>query len=407
MILLFIKFSLPLLLGYSLFVGVTGKLNPLNFPDDKTVRKSWNTGVVAGATVCIIFTLYIHVAYTIPASHISTFLIPASTVAVTLAALFLAVLTTLQKTRSNGQGAFLKTATLTPETRGSALNLTPKRGKSTASPERLTKGPVRHKRRRAEVSPAYLRNANVERLGLHTQIATNDTVDIYLALDDAVASTPPPGDKQTIENQTTVAMQGHHLKLVSKASASVKTSSESGPPKDRRSAALSAGKLPADIALLESAIAQEKSRRLSAEKQSATLKRLLLNAKQDVKRCTVARAKALSTANKSIAFARQTVEVRARLEQELTAARATIGTSQKTIRNLQTVLYKLTENELDCDDTLSCTQQIQSELPVRRQELHAPVRVPKSAQKLTSGLVKKVARSRSAAGSNAQPKPAQ
>ena len=395
MIVLVFKFILPLLLGYALFVGITGRLNPLGFPEDETVQKSWFLGIVAGATVCIVFTLYIHVAYTVPATPFSTFLIPASTVAITLFALWIATSTTVKKFRHNLHGTIAQKPEVMQEI---SQQLS---GKSSIQRKHATssaKASDLQKDHRAEVSPAYLRNANVGHLNLQAQIARNDTVDIYLALDEVAGSICHEQDKRA-----NIAEQGHHLKLISNASAG-------GTPRvtsktlhlDDGPEAQPDSKLAKNLQTLQIAIAHEKAKRQDAEKQSATLKSLLMNAKLDMKRYNVARAKALSTANKSIAFARQTVDARGRLEQELELARTAMNTHKRTIADLQLALQKMNAGNAVIDESSPGDQ---STLPLADQELHTSVKLPEKGDKLTSGLVKKVARSRSVTASNTPSKP--
>ncbi|ASJ76385.1 hypothetical protein [Granulosicoccus antarcticus] len=85
---------------------------------------------------------------------------------------------------------------------------------------------------------------------------------------------------------------------------------------------------------LETDVQLETSHRLDLEAVIEELKKDLIASKQDVRRSTAARAKALSTANKAIAFARQTLQVRSVLEEELDQARETLSKRQSTISSL-------------------------------------------------------------------------
>jgi len=81
----------------------------------------------------------------------------------------------------------------------------------------------------------------------------------------------------------------------------------------------------------------------------ATLQRELVQAKREIRLHVAARAKALSTANKSVAFARQSIELRARLETELDSAHAALSVKQSTIGSLINRLEherRLTDDEL-------------------------------------------------------------
>jgi len=66
----------------------------------------------------------------------------------------------------------------------------------------------------------------------------------------------------------------------------------------------------------------------------ANLRRDLVKARHDIRNHVAARAKALSTANKSVAFARQSIELRAKLERELNLVQSTLANRQSTIASL-------------------------------------------------------------------------
>lgn len=85
---------------------------------------------------------------------------------------------------------------------------------------------------------------------------------------------------------------------------------------------------------LEALVQEEASKRLVLEANLTELQRNLIVSKQEVRRSTAARAKALGTANKAIAFARQTLQVRALLEEELDQVRETLTRRQSTISSL-------------------------------------------------------------------------
>jgi hypothetical protein len=98
----------------------------------------------------------------------------------------------------------------------------------------------------------------------------------------------------------------------------------------------------------KSSISSE-SNHLDLELNVANLKRELVKAKHEIRMHVAARAKALSTANKSVAFARQSIELRARLETELETAHAALAIRQTTISSLISRLERerrLTDDEL-------------------------------------------------------------
>lgn len=100
----------------------------------------------------------------------------------------------------------------------------------------------------------------------------------------------------------------------------------------------------------------EMDKRLQAENACAQMQQQLVQAKHDIRRSAAARAKALGTANKAIAFARQTLQVRALLEDELTLARNTLSKRQDTISSVIRELEK--EKERTQEEVSHMAQQL-------------------------------------------------
>lgn len=142
----------------------------------------------------------------------------------------------------------------------------------------------------------------------------------------------------------------------------------------------------------EATATRETDRRIELETAVVKLKRDLVKAKQDIRRSTAARAKALSTANKSIAFARQAIQTRAQLEAELDQARAALKNRQTTISSLISELEKEKQKTREEISDLARQQVLhEKELKARR----SLEQVARSVEnKLTSRLVKKVAKAR-------------
>lgn len=90
----------------------------------------------------------------------------------------------------------------------------------------------------------------------------------------------------------------------------------------------------ATISSKQSLVDEETQKRLQAENTCSHMRQELIKAKHDIRRSAAARAKALGTANKAIAFARQTLHVRALLEDELALARNTLNKRQETISSV-------------------------------------------------------------------------
>ena len=144
---------------------------------------------------------------------------------------------------------------------------------------------------------------------------------------------------------------------------------------------------------LERMAIAERSRRIGLETNVVTLKQNLVRVKHDVRRGIAARAKALSTANKSIAFARQAIQTRARLESELAQAQYTIDDRQATVSSL---IRALEDEKRKTDDYIESKAK---QYVLREKQLRARKnleRVARSVEnKLATRLVKKVANANS------------
>ncbi len=85
---------------------------------------------------------------------------------------------------------------------------------------------------------------------------------------------------------------------------------------------------------------REESLRIATETTIVNMKQDLLSAKRELRRNTEARAKALSTANKSVAFARQSVQTRTRVEARIKQLESRLKLSQETVSSLIAALDK-------------------------------------------------------------------
>lgn len=113
----------------------------------------------------------------------------------------------------------------------------------------------------------------------------------------------------------------------------------------------------------QSLLDEERSRRERAEDTCERLQRELVNAKADIRRSMSARAKALSTANKAIGFARQTIRVRALLEEELALARNTLTQRQETISSVIRELESVRERTDEKTASLAREMMIGNNMP--------------------------------------------
>ena len=66
MTLLLFKYILPALLGYTLFVGIAGRFNPIRKPELLAERPSWMLGIWTGLSVVLVLGVGLHMAYDMP-----------------------------------------------------------------------------------------------------------------------------------------------------------------------------------------------------------------------------------------------------------------------------------------------------------------------------------------------------
>jgi len=147
-----------------------------------------------------------------------------------------------------------------------------------------------------------------------------------------------------------------------------------------------------ETAAAEARVSRIEAERATAETEIITLKQDLLQAKREVRRSTAARAKALNTANKAVAFARQAVQARGRAEARLREGEDSLKNRQETISSLIKALEK--EKRRTEDDVAAMAK----EMVLHEKQLYARRSLEEVARtmdgKLTSRLVKKVAKAR-------------
>ena len=126
------------------------------------------------------------------------------------------------------------------------------------------------------------------------------------------------------------------------------------------------------------------------EAQMLELKTSVVDAKREIRKSTTARARALNTANKSVAFAQQTVKERALFEARFKDAELALTKRQETISSLISALEK--EKQRTQNEVSSMAKQMilqEKQLYARRSIEQAS---SKTEGKLSTRLVKKVAK---------------
>ena len=366
MSLLLFKYGLPVLLGYTLFAGISGALNPFRRPDSYYRRPAWILGLWSGLTVSLVLAASLHLAFQLPAGTAHTLLKPsASLLAALLIPAFIFYFSygrSLQK-QLNSQ--------FDEDVEDESNDLDTDVVGWEGAPDNIT--------------PAYLLNAEVQEISLDNQKeAVNDArqnvVTEHIDQKRGQDFTPAPEETQATEitRETEHAQTQEFTREPEQSGALELTEIFAQSQKHRQdlqpsltseqqqlqdpaasqnldkeiekifSSRFAPGRgnnpmLPSDtntIKQLEKDLRRERRRRKQSERQLAITKQSLAFARHQLKRSNAARAEALSTANKSIAFARQTVQIRARLETELDLVQKSLKKRQSTISNLITAMRR-------------------------------------------------------------------
>lgn len=379
MTLAFFKFGLPVILGYTLFIGISGRWNPVAMPDDRTERASWLLGLWAGACVCVVLIVAMYKAHSAPANAVNLLLMPSLALIVVLVAPALALFTHFHYGRRKNAAGTEPTMPIDkfePET-------TPN-NTAVASPDlsivtTLTNEPTNVNLSHTVTADALKKHdmPTEENKGID---ATEDNVEIHAKLAAEIA----------LREETE-----KHLRITRKALSVLEADTRHFSIDKADGIIALEEKLAESIeaaTMHESGALREKVRRMELEQDITDLKQKMVKAKQELRRGAAARARALSTANKSIAFARQCVQVRERLESKLTEAQTTIDVRQKAISKLLQDLEK--QKRRTQDEVSSMAKQLvlhEKQLKARR----SLEQVARSVEnKLTSRLVKKVAKAK-------------
>lgn len=284
MALFIFKYALPALLGYTLFIGIAGKFNPLHKPDILEERPSWMLGLWTGLSVFIVLSIGLHMAYGMSVEAARLLAAPGTiSVALLLGIGFVGY----YQYRRKVLAGILAAQSISAKNNDSGIDWSQKVhqldsviGKHTPS------------------LPQFAEPSAIGRLSQELEVEK----------------------EQRLEAE-------HHLRIVRKALAKLHQMK------------------PSTAEEYDILLARQENHEITTTK----LKRDLVNAKQEIRMHVAARAKALSTANKSVAFARQNIDLRARLETELETAHSALSQKHMTIASLIKRLERerrLTDDEL-------------------------------------------------------------
>lgn len=465
MSLLIFKFGLPVLLGYTLFVGLAGRLNPFAKPFYREERPSWLLGLWTGLSVAIVLALGLHLAYGQPLGAVEQMIRPAASF---LAAMLIPgfIVYFLYRNKINRQlseptayafeghdaeeesekdthNLFSQTAQFAAlgfdEAEFEEIDQ-PTDSQDVGVDRRQTDvGSPSSRKEQAPIIASFLADATLQNISLDDSLqALNDdekspqtasdahgqdgrqdeTPTKSTAIETSTANTlfsasegPAAVSSEMRDHGASEAMAdlearlldeknsheetAKHLRITRKALSVLEAESRGYESAKADSVIKLEEQLAASIEVrskFESQAIEEKNHRAKIESDLVTLKQNLVQAKREIRRSAAARAKALSTANKSVAFARQAVEIRSQLEAELEESRNKLKNRQTTISSL---IRELEREKNRTQDELS---QMAQQLVLHEKQTKARRSLEKVAKnvenKLSSRLVKKVARAR-------------
>lgn len=366
MSLLLFKYGLPALLGYALFTGISGELHPFRRPDSYPKRPAWILGLWCGLTVSLVLAVSLHIAFKLPAGTAHTLLKPSASL---LAALLIPALIfyfsygrSLQKQLNTDMDADIDDESSDLQTdrvgwEGAPDNITPaylinaevqeialdnqkeaiNDARQTAVTERIGQKRVSKfiQTPQQTQDPAYTRAPEQAKAQAYTQRSEKPVAQVFT--EKTAQSQKNRKDLQPLQTVKKQRLQdptpARELDREIEKIFSTKHS-----PGWRNNPVLQSDVT--TVKQLEKDLRTERRRRKQSERQLAISKQSLAFARHQLKRSNAARAEALSTANKSIAFARQTVQIRAKLETELDLVQKSLKKRQSTISNLITAMRR-------------------------------------------------------------------
>ncbi|MFK7893396.1 MAG: hypothetical protein AB8B63_21450 [Granulosicoccus sp.] len=287
MILTLVGYGAPVVLAYALFIGIAKQFNPFRRPMEESRRSVWLLGLLAGTATWIMLAAVMALVYTRPDSTVNIALMPSVYVATSVLTAAVAWYWLFGRSvqKNVAHGGSLGTAAQLVHSDSDTTDYEP--SASTTSPD--------------NVRPAYLINAKTSRLEL-------------VELDEAAVN-------DSIEQM----FQGDQVDIKDTEEATATECTEEQQKSEN---------CYTDEISLDDNLSTEQLRRKAAEKQVAELRKSLIQAKQETRRANTARATALGTANKAIAFARQTIQIREQLENELLLAQRALENRHVRVANL-------------------------------------------------------------------------
>lgn len=443
MALVIFKYLLPILLGYTLFVGISGRYIPFMRPSSLAKRPIWFLGIWTGISVALIMSFGLHLAYQMNLADVSKLLTPgawtlgAAMVPGIIGYLWYRTSVTRQinaqsDKRMTDQIEYAdsmefdetmaldaKSSTEMDETmRIEAANIVDIDDQTTiwADMTVATDEVVDEDETQLfEIDlarfnePVLIEENEIEAIAVEveaqpeTEAPTEVQAQAELAeafaretAEHATAMIEVKQLRESLEEESRVRKElENHLRITRKGLAEL--DSESRGFESEKAAALTELEQQLEekakrTAEAEARAERESDKNAALENELVFLREDTLKATKDSRESVEARARALSTANKATTFARQAMEVRTRLETQLHDAEQELESKHNTVSSLIKALEK--EKTRTQADVTSMAKQLilhEKQLQARRQ-LEEVSRAADS--KFTTRLVKKVAKAR-------------
>ncbi len=413
------KYCLPVLLGYILFMGVSGRLNPFKKPSAMAERPAWMLGVWTALSVILVLGIGLHMAYGMTLEGARTLFKPS---ALLLGGLLLpgfigyflyrrAVENELDQNSRLAMADNIET-TLNDDL---VIELDNDMVDEIFSGEEFSDEDID-----ATIDATVLETAG-EQLDFQEtakiEAAAMANPELQYSMPTAPVVEPGiAGSEQLLEVRAALEEERalreeteKHLMITRKAMSRLEAESRDF-ESSKADAVIELEEALEERVKLTSAAetraTREEERRLTSDNKIVELKQNLVKAKQELRLSTTARAKALGTANKSVAFARQAIQHRQRLEDEvsrlesqLTQVQGNLKTTREALLNRQSTIASLIK-ALETEKLRSKTNmtKVAKQMVLKDRQLRARKTregIARSVEdKLTSRLVKKVAKAR-------------
>ncbi|PID62071.1 MAG: hypothetical protein CSB44_04855 [Gammaproteobacteria bacterium] len=377
------KYCLPVLLGYTLYVGIAGSLNPFHRPENRLDRPNWFFGCWTGLLTASSMAMLLHAAYDLPIEMLPKLLLPTGFLAASVMVSGIVLYTAYLRVVSIENEEVLdfgyipvedETTPALPAPEGhvsitgyihdaaDSESDTPEAVLDIVSRQFWPDFDDEETERLAAVGDedidlsVFGGKDACHDISVNTSSGPSVDAEDDTTHDEALASIGvlesqcrelraeldtlgvSLGNERSLREQTEM-----HLRVTRKALSVL--ASETRDHESARADTLIEFEQQLESRIREVASAnsnaeKERKQRIAAEETIVDLKQQLAQASRKLRKGTEARARALATANKSMTLARQSVQVRAQLEEELKELKATLADRQTTISSLISALDK-------------------------------------------------------------------